>query len=347
MENIVDWISSWTMDGKLSILVFLAFSAVLLFASIKLVKYADIIIAKTKFGGAFIGGAFIAGITSFPEMITEIAQSASGNPGAGISDDLGSNAFSALLIAFAALLFYKNKIFNYVDKWTKTSMFLSAGLAFVIFIFLILGKDVHIGQKGTFVIGIIPMIFFAFYIYSLRLTYKYGDTKEFDKELSIKDKHISVKSSAWLFTFWGFVIAALSLFVNWSASAMIDSYNMTSRSVGGIFLAIITSLPEIIAFFALLRKKQSMAAIAALIGSHMFNVGMQFFGDMSYKNDSIYNVKEVQAVWPIALMTGCMMIILAIYSVFSKKIKHNWIRISIPTLVISIYSISWVFIFVF
>jgi len=104
------------MDGKLSILVFIVFAAALLYASIKLVKYADILIAKTKFGGAFIGGVFIAAVTSMPELITEIAQSANGNPGAGMSDDLGSNAFSAFLIALAAIMFYKNRMFENLGK---------------------------------------------------------------------------------------------------------------------------------------------------------------------------------------------------------------------------------------
>ena len=347
MENVSNWIISLTMGGKFSIFVFAIFAIGLLFASIKLVRYADIIIAKTKFGGAFIGGAFIAGITSFPEMITEISQSAIGNPGAGISDDLGSNAFSALLIAVAALLFYKIKIFDKVDRWTKISMFLSAGLAFIIMIFLLIGQDVQIGKPGTFVIGLIPMAFFAFYIYSLRLTYKYGDTSEYNHNLSTKDNKLSVKSSIWLFIFWGLLIVSLSLCLNWSASAMMIGYNISSRSVGGTFLAIITSLPEIIAFFALLKKKQSMAAIAALIGSHMFNVGMQFFGDMAYKDDSIYNVPEVQDVWIIALMTGAMMIVTAIYALFSKRVNKNWIRLLIPSFVISIYFAGWLFMFLY
>ena len=347
MENIVNWITSWTLGGKLSIFVFLLFAIGLLFSSIKLVKYADIIITKTKFGGAFIGGAFIAGITSFPEMITEITQSASNNPGAGISDDLGSNAFSALLIAIAALLFYKNRIFDHVDKWTKTSMFISAGLAFIVMIALLLGQDVNLGKKGSFVIGIIPILFFSFYIYSLRLTYKYGDSSELDKDLSAKEKKLSVKTSVLFFIFWGLIIISFSLLVNWSASAMMIGYDISSRSVGGIFLAITTSLPEVISFFALLRRKQSMAAIAALIGSHIFNIGMQFFGDMAYKHNSIYEAKEVQDVWPIALMTGIMMLILACYSLFSKKIRKTFIRTVIPLSVIFIYLAGWTFMFVF
>lgn len=345
METIVNWIKSWTLDGKLSILVFIAFATLLLYASLKLVKYADIIIAKTKLGGAFIGGVFIAAITSTPELITEITQSASGNPGAGISDDLGSNAFSGLLIAIAAILFYKNRVFDNVDKWTKASIFISSGLAFIICICLLIGSDVQMGTPGTFVIGIIPMCFFLFYIYSLRLTYKYGDTDEVDEELSTKEKMVSVKTASWLFLVWGIAIIGLALVVNWTADAMMEGYDIPSSSIGGVFLAITTSLPEVVAFFALLRKKQAMAAIAALIGSHIFNVAMQFFGDMAYRSDSIYNVQEVQDVWPLALMTGLMMITLGMNALFAKKITKEWIRIAIPSLVISMYVGGWALIF--
>jgi len=42
-----------------------------------------------------------------------------------------------------------------------------------------------------------------------------------------------------------------------------------------------------------IRKKQPIAAIAALVGSHIFNAGMQFFGDLAYTDDATYNVPEV------------------------------------------------------
>ena len=87
------------MGGKLSVLLFLAFAAGIVFTAIKMVKYSEVIMGKTKFGGAFIGGALIAAFASMPELITEIVQGLDGQPGVGTADDIGANAFSAFAMA--------------------------------------------------------------------------------------------------------------------------------------------------------------------------------------------------------------------------------------------------------
>jgi len=79
-------------------------------------------------------------------------------------------------------------------------MFISSGLAFAVSAFLLIGTDIQIGSAGTFVIGIIPMLFFIFYIYSLRLTYKHGETDDGVEALKDADLNVSVKKASLLFT---------------------------------------------------------------------------------------------------------------------------------------------------
>lgn len=93
------------MGGQLAILLFPIFAGLLLFASLKLVKYSEVIIAKTRFGGGFVGGTLIAAITSMPELITEVTQGASGHPESGLGDDIGSNAFSVFLMGIGTIVF--------------------------------------------------------------------------------------------------------------------------------------------------------------------------------------------------------------------------------------------------
>lgn len=339
MNNIINWIDGFTKGGSLSVLLFIPFSAILLFASIKLINYAEVIIKKTKFGGAFIGGVLIAAITSMPEMITEIIQSSSGFPGAGTADDIGSNAFSAFLIALSLVVFYKANILNKLNKFSKIFMLLSSILSFILSVFMLINKDVTIGNNP--VIGIIPLILFILYLVMLVIQYKFDNTEE-ESTLPDKLKNISIKKAIIMFSLFSILIIGFALLVNWTAISMMKAWNLPQEGVGGIVLAIITSTPEIVAYLIFIKNKNATAGITTLLGSHFFNIGIAFFGDLAYSSNATFSVPSVGANWPIAMFTGIMMMILFLFTMFSQKIKSNFLKISIPSLTASIYIIGWI-----
>lgn len=326
------------MDGKLSTLIFLPFAILLFFVSLKLVQMAEIIIVKTRFGGGFVGGALIAAVTSLPELITEVAQSSAGFPGAGTADDLGSNAFSALLIGVSLIIFYKSRFLKDVNLFSKISILISGILAFLFFILMKINQDVDLG-----IIGIIPLLFFLFYLVMLFVQYKF-DTSSEEPEISAKQKKFSIKKAIILFLFFALLLTGLALIVNWSASAMIIGFGIPENGVGGILLAITTSLPEVVAYFVFLKKRQPIAALSALIGSHFFNLGISFFGDLAFHEGPTFKEPDVGANWPLALLTGVLMLLIFIQSILTTKIKYQWFHIGMPILIISSYIIGWTFI---
>ena len=101
------------------------------------------------------------------------------------------------------------------------------------------------------------------------------------------------KKGITLFAVYGFLVVILAVLINISVSSMQDGYGISSESAGGLFLSMTTSLPEIVAFVALLKSGQKSAAIAALVGSQMFNLGITVFGDMAYSSEAMFNNPEV------------------------------------------------------
>ena len=338
MNKIVDWISSWTNNGSLAILIFIPLALILLFVSIKLIKYADVIISKTRFGGAFIGGALIAAVTSLPELITEVAQSSTGHPGAGAADDIGSNAFSAFLIVISLLIFYKSSFISKLSKFSKITIGISAGISFVLGLLMFINHDISLGIHWS--IGLIPIALFIFYIIMLVVQYKY-DTEAEDVELEGKTKDISVKRALLMFTFFAILIAGFALAVNWTATSMIEGWGMSEDGAGGILLAATTSLPEIVAYIIFLRKKRPISAIATLIGSHFFNIGISLFGDIAYGDDATFNVAKVGDNWPIAVITGIVMSLILIQALLSKKIKSKVFHLTLPAIGVAVYVGGW------
>ncbi|WKX02500.1 sodium:calcium antiporter [Candidatus Mycoplasma mahonii] len=342
MLPIIIWINSWTSGGTYSILLFIPFVSLLLWGSLKLVKYSEAIIKNTRYGGAFVGGVLLAAVTSMPELITEIAQSSAGYPGAGVADDIGSNAFSGFLIAISLSIFYKTAFASTLDKFSKATLLISSLASFVLSLLLFINKDISIGNH--LIIGIIPLCFFLFYLITLILQYKF-DKHVGQVVLDKKVKKENIKKVICLFIVFSLIIILLSLLVNWTATSMILRWGLKEEGVGGILLAITTSFPEIIAFIILFRHNQKPAAIAALVGSHFFNIGISFFGDLSYSDGATFANKGVGNNWPIALIAGIIMFLIFLQSIFHKY-NNNLFSIALPSLAVSTYIIGWTLILV-
>ncbi|MCK5866979.1 MAG: hypothetical protein KAG14_01130 [Mycoplasmataceae bacterium] len=344
MNQTIEWISGWTNNGSLAILLFIPLAFVLLMASIKLIKYAEVIIAKTRFGGAFIGGVLVAAVTSLPELITEIAQSSTGHPGAGSADDIGSNAFSAFLIVISLIIFYRATFITKISKFSKITIAISSLVSFVLSVLMFFNKDISIGSN--WVIGLIPISLFIFYIVMLVVQYKFDKDDEEVIELDEKYQELSVRKAIALFSLFALIVALFALGVNLTATSMIEGWGLSEGGTGGILLAATTSLPEIVAYVIFLRKKRPTAAMASLIGSHFFNIGIAFFGDLAYGSDAIFNVNKVGDNWHIALITGIIMFLVFIQAIFSKKLNSKLFNIALPSIGAATYIVGWTLILV-
>ena len=94
------------------IALYLVVATAVVFLSIKLAKYVDLLDKKTKLSGAIIGGVFLAAVTSIPELFTSIS-SIFIVPGAEssqmvIGNILGSDLFNSFVLALTFIFTYQH-----------------------------------------------------------------------------------------------------------------------------------------------------------------------------------------------------------------------------------------------
>ncbi len=347
MNTIIDWFKSWTMGGELAILLFPLFAGLLLFVSLKLVRYAEVIIAKTRFGGGFVGGTMIAAITSMPELITEVTQGVSGHPESGLGDDIGSNAFSIFLMGIGTIVFWRYMFMNNLGKWTKISLAMSFGLSIFLSIFLIVNRIYGYADIPAGYIGIIPLAFFLFYLVTLYLSYRFSDEDDEPADEDFVKKH-TLKKSILAFVFFSLLLVLFAVLVNIDVRAFQEGLGIPEESVGGVFLAITTSLPEIVAFFAFMNRKQPSAAIASLVGSHFFNLGIMFFGDLAYEDGPTFNNPDMSKHLPLTILTVIMLLVVIAHFVGAKKwpkaFAKKWVYFTSSAAIMLTYIIGWIII---
>ncbi len=306
--------------------------------SYKMVKCAEVIIAKTKFGGAFVGGTLISVSTSLTELTTEIMQAHNGTPAVGLADDIGANLFSTFAIAISSLVFLNRMFMRELGKWTKFSIFFSMMLSIVIAIVLGVGKDLHIGTPGKFVIGLIPFIFLLGYLIYVFLSYKFGE----EESTATNVQDISAKKGIIGFFVFSILLLAAAFFLNITVDGLKETYKLDSESAGGIFLSMTTAMPEVVSLVVLIYNKQPIAAIGSIIGSQVFNLSLILYGDMAYVHGPI--VQHAGNVWQMAVVTSIMLFLLGIFSVVAKKIKSKLLYMLLPIVIICIYVIGWILI---
>lgn len=347
MNPVVEWLNGWNVGGKTSIIWFVILASILVFIALKIVKNAEVLTAKTKFGGGVIGGVLIAAITAAPEFITSIQQSLLGQPGAASADNVGANAITGFMIGLAALLFIRETWMARLHKYVIITLWVSFAIALFMTIMMYLKVDAWIGKENSYAIGIIPLILLVFYFIMTFLEMKFGEDDEHSSDEDYV-KNTSIKKASTWFLIWGVLLIGLSVLLNYAVESMEDGFNIPQESAGGIFLAIAMALPEGVAFIKLVQDRQYTTAVSVLVGHGFALFVSEWLADMAYADAPTYTTEAVHQVWPIGVITTSSFALLGTQALLTRKIKlfrENKLVYSIlPTITVLTYIVGWVLI---
>ena len=93
----------------LIIISYIVLACALVYLSILLSNYVDMLDKTTKLSGALLGGVLLAAVTSLPELFTTItAVVGVGEYGYVIGNIMGSNVFDIAILVLLFVIFIKN-----------------------------------------------------------------------------------------------------------------------------------------------------------------------------------------------------------------------------------------------
>lgn len=140
-----------------------------------------------------------------------------------------------------------------------------------------------------------------------------------------------------------FLLAFLTVFFSIKLSFYADMMSKTTKInkalIGGILLAGITSLPELVTCFSSLAIDNPYLAIGDILGSNLFNIFIICFFDIFFIKRMIFdNVPRKKSLVYLFLIINY----LAIY-IFFKGIDISILHIGFPTLIIIITYLIYIF----
>ena len=229
----------------------------------KFVEGAAALAKRLGLPALLIGMLVIGFGSSMPEMVISALSAYGGNPGLALGNAIGSNISNiALILGLTAL----------ISPIAVASSVLRRELPYLAVVTALLAALLYWDGKLSQQDGVILIVIFsAMMVWSIYLGIKTKDDKlaqDVERELA---EPLSL-GLALTFTILGLVFLVLSSrILVWGGVEIATNLGVSDLIIGLTIVAIGTSLPELAASIAAVKKNEHELALGNVIGSNMFN----------------------------------------------------------------------------
>ena len=302
------------------LLIWLQFSIsalIIIVSGARLCRYANIISEKVNLSKIWIGLILLGIVTSLPELVTSLALSI--NLGAfdlALGDLLGSNNFNLLIIVVLDFLYKTGSITN--QAGLNRSHIFSASwllvLSAIVLLSIIANSQIKIFTVSN--IGIGSILIAVVYIIAIRLISGLKKEKPYLEVASHKAESSTYKEATLAKACLGFFIASIFVVTSgiWLANIGVGIVQLTGWKetfVGAIFLAMVTSFPELVVSISAFRLGSIDMAFGNIFGSNMINLFVIPIIDIIYRKGAILSLLSQSQIITATLMVfvTCVIII--------------------------------------
>ena len=211
----------------------------------------------------FISSLLFIGIaTSAPEIFISILSTLDQKSNIAIGNALGSNIANIAFVFAIGLLFLKIESSTFKKELSSEESFFLKYLIFLSLLIFYLLFDGIIDLKDSFILSISFLVFLALYKISF-------DQVQHDKSRKSTDKITGV----FLFLFFGLFILLIGTEIFLKGAISIATWIGISDYIIGLSItAIGTSIPELAASIASIRRKRIDFIFGNILGSNIFNI---------------------------------------------------------------------------
>jgi cation:H+ antiporter len=305
---------------------FLLTAVVIVFAGTRLARYGDVLGEKTGLGRSWIGVVLLAATTSLPELFTGFGATALAPlPDIAVGDVLGSCMFNLLILSFMDAIQPEP-----LSARAHQSHALSIGFGTVLIGTAGIGLALGARLPALGWIGVYSPVLIALYFVSMRVIFTHEqnrrarEVQEVAEELQYQG--ISRRTAAVQYTFAAVLVVAAALWLPQLGAELARQTGLGEAFVGSLFIAITTSLPEIVVSLAAVRIGALDLGVGNVLGSNLFNLLILGLDDLWYRQGPLLTdvaASHSVAVLAIVVMKALFLIGLT-YRVMTKRWAVAW-----------------------
>ena len=262
---------------------FVVSAALIVFSAMQLAKYGDVIAARTKLGGMFIGVLLLAGATSLPELLTSINSIRMGSPELSAGNFFGSSAFNMFILAILDVLGGQQRVLRTSNGRHLVSGGFAVFICTLVAFFLVANPILSTINFNIAWIGIDSIIIMAFYVFAIYMIEK-SENGAVSTEMTEEELAEIPSLKVGLLGFLGaaVVLGIVCPFMVRAAETISEVTGLGTSFVGSSLVALITSLPEMVTSISAIKIGAADMALGNLFGSNMFNMFGIGIADLFY-----------------------------------------------------------------
>lgn len=293
-----------------------AISAILVVAAgTFLARSGDVVAARTKLGGVWVGSVFLAAATSLPELTTDIAAVRIGEPDLAAGDLFGSSMANMLILALLTLLptgreLFRSVTFDHV-LYASLAIVLTA-IAAVLVVFRPSASYLGIGVGAVILLAAYAMGSRAVFRHTA-LARRVVETEEMSaapetapgKPAPRHEERAGLRRAIVQFLLAALVILVAAPAFARSAAGIAEATGVGMTFTGTWLVGLATSLPELATSLAAVRMRAYDLAVGNLFGSNAFNMAAFVVLDVVHRDGTIF-----QALSSTHVLSALMAIVL-------------------------------------
>ncbi len=263
---------------------FFLISAIIVYTGYQLTITGDKIADETGFGSNLIGFILLASVTSMPELVTSISAAKIHRANLVFGNMIGSNIFNMVVIALVVIWGARKSFQPKSENIFNASMglFITALAGILVF--------VKTAFSGT--------ILLAAYGIILYLSFKFEKKTSIAQERKPSFQLKKLFKSYVYFVFLSAVIVVSGYYLTVVCDKIAvtpftvygKTYILGATFVGQLFLAVSTSLPELIVSLSAVKIGKIDMAYSNIFGSNIFNMAILGLSSFFYKGQMFANV---------------------------------------------------------
>ena len=307
-------------------LLFAATALVIVLAGSRLARYGDVLGEKTGLGRSWIGVVVLAATTSLPELFTGFGATALAPlPDIALGDVLGSCMFNLLILSIMDAV-------QPEPLGTRAHQGHALSIGFGLLLIGVTGMGLTADRQLPAIgwIGLYSPVLIVLYFVAMRVLFAHErqrrarETREVAEELQYADT--TLRTAVVKYATAAALVVFAALWLPQLGAALARETGLGQAFVGSLFVAITTSLPEIVVSLAAVRMGAVDLAVGNVLGSNLFNLLILGLDDVFYRHGPLLaeagpgHIVSVAAV----VMMNALFLIGLTYRVMTKRFVVTW-----------------------
>lgn len=325
----------------------LACLAVIGVAGVRLSRYGDIIAEKSGLSRGWVGLIMLASVTSLPELVTGLsAVTVADVPDIAVGNILGACIFNLGFIVVLDVLYRKESIYTRARQGNV----LAAGYGIVLI--GVAGFNLLLYRAGTIPsighVGLYTPVILLLYLLAMRTLYRYEQAQltEFVEERAELHPQVSLAQAVRSYVGAALAVVAAGVWLPYIAGDLAEAMGWRQSFVGTLFVAAVTTAPEIVVTVSALRMGAVDLAIGNLFGSNLFNIAILAIDDLAYLPGPL--LADVSISHAASAFSAMMMSGLAVVGLILRPASRVYRTVSwISLLLLVVYLLNTLFLYLY